>query len=256
MSEGKSTAGRLWRHGVLLAAVLVPLALLLSLPPIPQDLAYHDFADQRTWLGIPNFLDVVSNIAYVLVGIAGIRFCLRMAPGGSKLAWLVGFAGVALVAAGSAFYHWNPTNDTLMWDRLPMTIGFTAFFVALLGDYVNPRLCAPLLVPVMLLGLASVIYGHTYDDLRLYAWVQSLPLLVIAAAVLVYPPRYTRRSDLLVAFGCYVLAKLAEVSDRQVFEFMAGMLSGHTVKHLVAALAIWVLLRMIERRTPVGIGRV
>jgi len=96
-----------------------------------------------------------------------------------------------------------------------------------------------------------VLYGHTYDDLRLYAWVQSLPLLVIATAVLLYPARYTRRSDLLVAFGCYVLAKLAEVFDRQLFELTAGMVSGHTVKHLVAALAIWVLLRMVERRVPV-----
>lgn len=241
----------LWRHAILIAAVLVPLVLLMFLPPIAQDLAYHDFADRREWLGIPNFLDVVSSLSYLVVGVAGIRGCWRMASGGSKHAWLVGFAGVTLVAAGSGYYHWNPTSDTLVWDRLAMTIGFTAFFVAMLGDYVNPRLCAPLLMPMVVLGLASVLYGHAYDDLRLYAWVQSLPLLVIATAVLLYPARYTRRSDLLVAFGCYVLAKLAEVFDRQVFEFTAGMVSGHTVKHLVAALAIWVLLRMVERRVPV-----
>jgi hypothetical protein len=242
------TISRPWRHGLALLAVFAPLAFLLSMSPIVDSPAYHDFADRRTFFLIPNFLDVVSSFPYLLVGIAGLNACRGMRPSCAGPAWIVFFAGIVLVGAGSAWYHSNPNSGTLVWDRLPMTLGFTGLFVAIVTDYISPRLGAALLVPTVLVGLASVIFGHGYDDLRLYAWVQSLPLLVIPAAVLLYRPTYTRRCHLLLALVLYGLAKFAELYDPQVFVFTAEIVSGHTLKHILGALAIWVILRMLRKR--------
>jgi len=249
--SGNWASGTPWRHGLALLVVFAPLALLLSMPPIVLDPVYHGYADRREFVGIPNFLDVISSVPYLLAGVAGLHTCRRMEPGSTWPAWIVFFGGVALVGAGSAYYHWNPSNDTLLWDRLPMTLGFTGLFVAILTDYMNQRLGARLLVPAVLLGLASAIYGHWYDDLRLYAWVQSLPLLAIFAAFLLYRPGYTHRGHLLLALACYVLAKLAELYDHQVFAFTAGIVGGHTLKHVLAALGICAIVVMLKRRTPI-----
>ena len=134
-----------WRYAVLGALTLGTLAWVLRLPPIPQDPGYHVFADTRSVAGIPNFLDVVSNAAFLCVGVFGFLFCLRNEPGAARPAWLVFFAGVALVSVGSAWYHWDPANATLVWDRLPMTVGFMGLFVALLAEYVTIRLVSGLL---------------------------------------------------------------------------------------------------------------
>ena len=58
---------------MLLGLMVVSLATLPLLPPIAQDPTYHQFADQRTLLGIPNFWNVVSNLPFVLVGAMGLR---------------------------------------------------------------------------------------------------------------------------------------------------------------------------------------
>lgn len=250
--SNESPFGRLWRHSITALIVLGPLVLLLSLQPLVDPPSYHDFADRREFLGIPNFLDVVSSVPYLLLGAWGIATCRRKRPEASVDAWLLFFTGVALVGVGSSFYHWDPSSDTIFWDRLPMTLGFTALFVAILTDYVSPRLGGLLLVPMALVGLTSVIYGYWYEDFRLYAWVQASPMLAICAVILLYRPRYTHRGYLLMAFAGYVLAKLAELHDVQVFLFSGGIVSGHTVKHLLGVLAIWVLLRMVRRRKPVA----
>jgi hypothetical protein len=241
-----------WRHGVTVLVVLAPLALLFSLEPLTDPSSYHDFADRRAFFGIPNFTDVVSSLAYGVAGLWGMATCARMPPASSLRAWQVLFVGVALIGPGSAFYHWDPSGITLIWDRLPMSVGFAGLFVAILSDYISPRFGRLLLGPAVVVGLASVIYGHWQHDLRLYAWVQGLPMIAISAAVLLYPSRYTHRGHMLVAFACYVLAKVAEMHDLQVFGFTAGTVSGHTVKHLLGVLAVAALVSMLRSRRPIA----
>jgi hypothetical protein len=94
--------------------------------PLRQSLHYHQFADGRSVLGMPNFVDVASNLPFLIVGVACLWLRLRGRVQGMAAAWLVFFAGVSLVSAGSAWYHLQPDNDSLVWDRLPMTVGFKA----------------------------------------------------------------------------------------------------------------------------------
>lgn len=253
MGDAPSSAvGISWRHGLLLAIAIGSLAAILSFDPIPQGQEYHDFADRRTSLGIPNVCDVVSNFPFLLVGLAGVRFCVMTGSLSQRPSWLTVFAGVAMVSAGSAYYHWFPTDGTLVWDRLPMAIGFAGMFVALLAEYVNARLSRYLLAPAVLLGIGSVLYWYGFDDLRVYIWVQAIPLLTIPVVMVLFRSRYTHQWLLGAALVWYVLAKLTEILDRQVFELTDQLFSGHSLKHLLAALGCLSLLVMLRSRKLVG----
>jgi len=227
------------------------LAFVLSMQPIAQDQAYHGFAERGEYFGIPNFFAVISNIPFLLVGIAGLRFCGTRPSMGYRPAWWIFFTGVAIICAGSAWYHLNPNNDTLVWDRLPMSIGFMGLLVALLAEYVDARLGRILLLPAILAGMFSVIYWHMYDDLRFYVWVQFMPLLVVPVLMALFRPKYTRQWLLPAALACYLLSKLMEAYDREVFAVTQGYVGGHTLKHLLAALSCYVVLRMLQIRKPV-----
>jgi len=233
---------------LLLLMVVGSLALLLTRPPIPQDLHYHDFADQRTFLGVPNFLDVVSNVPFLFVGIAGLTLCLRNGFAGVAVAWTVFFAAVSLVGLGSAYYHWRPDNNTLVWDRLPMTIGFMAMLVAILSESIDERLGRLLLAPALIVGFSSVIYWHFNDDLRFYAWVQFMPLLVIPMVMALFRSRYSKQWYLFLALGCYGLAKVFEAADDKIFAITRHTVAGHAIKHLFAALCCFVILMMLKQR--------
>jgi len=236
-----------WRHLFMLAVVFGSLVLVLLFAPRVQPLSYHSFADSRTLIAVPNFLNVISNFAFLIVGYIGLKFCLQNRPGNLRNAWVVLFAGIALVSFGSAYYHLHPNNETLLWDRLPMTIGFMGLFIALLGEYINERLSV-LLVPALILGSASVIYWHLFDDLRFYIWVQLIPLLIIPVIITLYHPRYSHQWMLLAALGWYALAKLFELKDIDVFFLSNGIISGHTIKHFLSAAGCMFIVIMLQNR--------
>lgn len=244
---------RYWRECALFLVSAALLAGIMAAAPIPQDPAYHQFADRRAVLGVPNFLNVASNIAFLLVGIAG----LALAPDrhGSRpgVSWTVLFLGSALVAAGSAYYHWAPDDASLVWDRLPMTIGFMGLFVALLSEHIRGGLERVMLIPALVVGAASVAWWHYADDLRFYVWVQLTPLVTIPLVVALFPGRYTRRHFLLYGLACYLLAKLAEFWDREIYALTANTLSGHSLKHLLAAAGLLFVYLMLKGREPVAV---
>lgn len=243
-----------WRHALLLVIVVGSLAFMLSLQPFEQDPNYHHFADNRVFFGISNFFDVMSNIPFLLVGMAGISFCLGNRLMSLKSAWLTFFAGVAIVSAGSAYYHVNPDNETLVWDRLPMTIGFMGLFVALLAEYVSVRLGRFLLMPALLAGISSVLYWRWFNDLRFYYWIQLIPLLIVPAVIVLFRPKYSHQWLLLLALACYMLAKISEAFDREVFAYSQSLISGHSLKHLLAAAGCFSVLVMLKIRSPVDNG--
>ena len=237
-----------WRHGVIALLVVASAVGLALVDPIPQDLRYHAFSDSRRLFGIPNFFDVISNVPFLIAGLGGLRVTLREPKGASAAGWTVLFAGVTLVSAGSAYYHLAPSNATLVWDRLPMTIGFMGLFSALLAEFLNPRLGKLALAPAILIGAASVVYWYLTDDLRFYAWVQFMPLAVVLAVVFLFRSRYSQQWLLLVALVLYALAKVTEALDAGIFDATGERISGHTIKHLLAAAGCYCLYRMIALR--------
>ncbi len=234
---------------VVMASPLVYLLLLQA--PIPQDKGYHIFADIRTCLGIQNFGNVASNLAFLLVGLLGSLWCYRNLKTGTRLSWIVFFAGVALVFAGSGYYHATPNDDTLVWDRLPMTIAFMGLFAALVGEHLGEQFERPVLIPALIIGIASVFWWRYTDDLRVYIWVQLAPLLAIPFIMGVFPGRYTHRSYLLYGLLFYALAKVAEYYDKETYALTSLFVSGHSIKHLLAAMAPLFLYLMLRRRRDV-----
>jgi hypothetical protein len=237
-----------WRVGALLVLGAIATAAVFALPPIPQDPAYHAFADRRRVLGIPNTFNVLSNVPLAVIGIVGLAAVARARAGWEHAAFLLLFAGVALTGVGSAYYHAAPTTATLFWDRLPMTVAFMALFVLTLGERVSPRAGPWLLPAAVMIGVASVVSWRLGEsagagDLRLYGLVQFLPAVLIPLALVLFPMHWLRTSDLLGAVGWYALAKLCEVLDRPIFA-LGGIISGHTLKHLAAATAAAWLLRV------------
>src|SRR5690606_28209933 len=128
--------------------------------------------------------------------------------------------------------HRAPDDDTLVWDRLPMTIGFMALFAALvsehLGSRMEARMEAHLLVAALAVGVCSVFWWQWSGDLRIYIWVQGAPLLTIPYLIAAFPGRYDRRHYLLYGAGLYALAKVAELHDHEIYTVTAAAISGHS----------------------------
>ncbi len=250
------------KTGIALIAFVAVLGMVGvgMLEPIAQDVEYHLFKDRRVVLGIPNFWNVVSNLPFLLVGIMGLHRILRSPAirlvADMRAAYIVLFAGVSLVAFGSGYYHLWPDNGSLVWDRLPMTIAFMALFSIVIGEFVSVRLGKMALLPLLVIGVYSVVYWHGSEargegDLRLYALVQFLPMLVIPLILLFFEPRFTRTSGYWLLLCSYLLAKVFEHFDGAVYD-MLPLLSGHSLKHIVAALGVFFLLKAYEDREPVA----
>ena len=230
-------------------------------PSIPQDPAYHQFADQRTLFGIPHCLNVISNLPFLLVGLWGFSVVFRLATDpeqqafvrpADSLAYQTLFLAVALVGLGSTYYHLAPSNETLLWDRLPMSIAFMAFLATAITERLDRRTGIITLLPLIAFGLFSVLYWHYTEqagagDLRYYIVAQAYPILFVPLMVRLLPSPYTRGSDLYVAGLFYLLAKAAEVFDQDLYA-AGGLISGHTCKHLLGALGAYWVLRMIRLR--------
>ena len=256
----KNSAALLLGLAVGIALLMLRLQLQQSVP-LSQPASYHNFADQRTMSAIPNFLNVASNVPFAVIGIWGMVF-LFPRPGERRRTfldprerwpYLLLFVGLFLTAFGSAYYHLAPSNTTLVWDRLPMSIMFAGFIGAVIAERINVEFGIKLLPLLVLLTTTSVLQWYEgerrgHGDLGWYAAVQIFSVLVLLLAPLLRP-RYTRNWDLLVVFALYVVAKIFETFDRKIY-LLGHVVSGHTLKHLAAAAAGYWILRMLQNREP------
>lgn len=245
----------------LIVTAVIILAAALA-PRVPQPQSYHNFADRRGWLGIPNFGDVVSNFPFAIVGIWGLWFVCssrgqpKFIDARERWPYLLGFFGLFLTAFGSSYYHWAPDNARLVWDRLPMTLVFMPLVAAMIAERISLRAGLCLLPVLTAIGAGSVWQWYASEqrsagDLRMYAAVQAYALVVLLLALLL-PPKYTCSSDLGWVAGFYLFAKILETFDRQVFALTGHSMSGHSLKHLAAAMAGYWMLRMLQNREPIA----
>jgi hypothetical protein len=255
------------RAGTLtLLTITVALVVVFPLiPRIPQAQSYHNFADQRGWLGVPNFGDVVSNLPFGVVGVWGLMFLAgksaseRFIEPRERWPYFFIFLGLLWTAFGSSYYHLAPSNERLVWDRLPMTVVFMPLVAAMIMERLDVTWGLRLLPVLLTVGIASVIQWHLSElrgagDLRFYADVQFYSILALLILLFV-PPRYTRSADFGWVIGLYLLAKIFETADRAIFQ-LGRIVSGHTLKHLAAGAAGYCILRMLQNRTPMETKRV
>lgn len=222
---------------------------IFCLGRIPQDPAYHHFADSRKLGAIPNVWNVLSNLSFLAVGLYGFRRrrLLRQPQAGGAYTALC--FGALFIALGSAYYHYAPSITSLFADRVAMTVSFMALFTLVLEERVIPGAGGRLLWPLLALGVGAASHwywseGQGAGDLRAYVLVQYLPLLLVPASLWLFRGDYLNSHLLWSALACYFLAKAGEHFDQQVFA-VTGMFSGHTLKHLLAGLALLCVIRAV-----------
>lgn len=261
----KSIKGYSWRVAAsLLPGIVVGLYFLISTDPMPQPQDYHKFAETRLYAGIPNVGDVLTNLAFILVGTTGLWSLAQPKVMAQSFAdirerrlfqWL--YIGILLTGFGSGWYHLEPDNYSLTWDRLPMAIAFMSIFAIMVTERIKPSLGIALLYPLIAIGIASVLYWiwseHAdHGDLRYYLIIQFYPMITIALMLIFLPSRYTHGNSYWVLFLFYALAKIAEIYDHQLFSYTGNMISGHNLKHLFAAAGAAWLIRMLWVRRLKG----
>jgi hypothetical protein len=237
---------------LILVLALFTFALFISLDPIPQPMEYHAFADSRKFLGIPNAFDVISNLAFVVVG-GGWLYWLRRTKsreGGhfqktsEYRIYQLFFLSVFFTGFGSAYYHLEPNNATLVWDRLPLAVAMVTILAAVIAERVHLKLGEWISIPLVIYAVVSVIYWDYSErqgsgDLRLYLLVQCLPLVLIPLILLMYPNRDRLIKYMIIALVGLLGARFTEFYDKEIFCLTSETISGHTLKHLFAALAVF-----------------
>ncbi len=218
---------------ILIVIALSAIVGIFLSAPISQDECYHIFSDKDSLLGIPNFWNVVSNLPFLIVGAIGILKVKHLEK--YHVQYLLFFLGICFVSIGSAYYHLNPSNETLIWDRLPMTLAFMALFSLVISEFIDDKIGKLLLIPLLLLGILSIAVWILFNDLRIYALVQFYPVLAIPV-ILVFFKSNTGKVywHLLIA---YIIAKLLEHFDRETHDILK-IISGHSLKHIVAAIGV------------------
>jgi hypothetical protein len=230
--------------------LLVVAVAMFFTDAVGQSAAYHGFADTRRRLGIPNAGDVVSNVGFAIVGIWGLssvrdkryRFFL----------W-----ALLLTAFGSGYYHLAPDNERLVWDRLPIALACAGLLAAVHAETHPPPPSRFLLPALAAAAIAGVLWWAATErvgsgDLRPYIVMQAAPLVFIPLWQWIHRSPRADRVAFGVAIALYVAAKVAGHYDRAIFESL-GFMSGHSLKHLLAAAAGAVIVANLARREGVPI---
>ena len=230
---------------LLISFAFIGLIGLIFSSPIPQNIDYHKFSDFITYFRISNFWNVISNLPFLIIGIMAI-FKLNLFSK-SKIQYLLFFIGVSLVSFGSAYYHLTPNSETLIWDRLPMTVAFMALVSILISEFINLSLGKRLLVPLVTLGFLSILYWILFDDLRFYFIIQFYPMVSIPIILLFFKSKKQSTKGYWILLLFYAIAKLLEIYDYQTHD-MLSWISGHSLKHIAAAIGVWFLFKSYKSK--------
>lgn len=235
-----------WRRECLLAGFfLLLLAAALLGPAVAQPAHYHDFADQRSWGWLPHAMDVVSNLPFALWGMVGgwaLLRAVRVRAVDAATAAMAGlfFGGLWVTAAVSAAYHLQPGDAGLVWDRGGMVLAFAGLLGLAAMQAVSVRAGMALATAVLVLGPLSVHAWSLSGNVLPWAVLQGGGMVLILGFACLRPARAGElpvRWALLVAI--YALAKLLELGDHAVYEWTGHLVSGHSLKHVVASFAAW-----------------
>lgn len=237
-------SGKKEKVTALVLLLFIGLIGITFVPPFAQNVDYHTFADQNDHFSIPNFWNVISNLPFLFIGALGIWYTLykskRLSGNLLKPNYVIFFFGIFLTGVGSSYYHLNPNNQTLVWDRLPMTIAFMSVFSIIVGEYIGTKQCRLLLILFLALGIGSVFYWSYTEwlgqgDLRMYMAVQFFPMILIPVIMILFKPGNYPAKYLWFVLLAYLIAKVFERFDLEIA--YCCPLSGHTIKHFFAALA-------------------
>lgn len=215
--------------------------------PIRQSETYHQFSDSSIIFGVQNFWNVASNLPFLLVGLFGISQLRQMER--DHLQFFTFFVSICLISIGSGYYHYNPNTETLVWDRLPMTIAFTTLMSIVISEFVDDKKGKYLLFPLILIGILSIVYWIKLDDLRMYTLVQFFPVLAIPVILIFFKSNKVPTRGYWLLLLSYVFAKLFETYDFEIHNTLK-FISGHSLKHISASIGVYALIDSYLNQKP------
>jgi hypothetical protein len=238
-----------------LCGLLALLALAAwALPQTPQDESFHQFVDARAWLGIPNAQNVLSNLPIALAGLTGLGLLAlrRLKTGGAAFTANLAlfFTGLIVTAACSAWYHAAPTAGNLVLDRMGLVLAYAGTVGLLAADKVSARAGWAMAALALAAGPASVLWWQATGNVAPYAVVQFGGMLLLLLAVLFWREAGGPNWGWMLAL--YALAKLCEMYDYEIYAWTAHVVSGHTLKHLVAAGTALAVMGPLTQRQKVA----
>ncbi|MBT4066838.1 MAG: hypothetical protein HOE76_06435 [Euryarchaeota archaeon] len=238
-----------------IASLLSFIAIAIAYGPIPQPQEYHDFADDREFWSIPNTFDVMSNLVIIFPGIVGLAF-VHERRGSSDIPvdetsiHITLFAGMILTFAGSVWFHLDPNDSTMFWDRLGMSVVIGSCISLIINDMLDRNLAAKIHIPILLASIISVIWWPVFDDLRIYFIVKHQPFIIFPILLLFGTRLYNKISGYYWGLSMFALATLFEFTDQLIFN-LTGFISGHTLKHISAGIGLWFLMVMVRDRQKI-----
>lgn len=234
---------------LLFAISIVAIVAIFFVKPIPQSQEYHLFADRLTFFSIPNFWNVISNLPFVIIGSFGMLTIFNSQknnPLKTSFVWF--FIGIIFTGFGSAYYHYNPNDGTLVWDRLPMTISFMSFLSIIFGEFINLEIGKKALYPFLFLGILSIGYWIVFQDLRMYVLVQFLPISLVPIILFLSQNNLKLKKYFWMILVAYIIAKFLESYDLFIYTTTYKLISGHTLKHFAAAIAPFVFYKFVKEK--------
>jgi hypothetical protein len=236
---------------LLIAAAALLVAIAVFAPTVGQPAGFHAYAEQRALWGIPHALDVLSNLPFAIAGVIGIvtlrRVPLAALPAVQRHCARLFFVGLLVTAAGSSWYHLAPHDPGLAIDRLAMSVAFAGLLALAAACGISERAGRVLMPALLLCAMAAVLQWYVSGNVLPWVLVQvGGMLLIVCVAVFTAatkPGLDVRWAWVLLA---YLVAKLLEVGDQQVFHASGELLSGHTLKHVVAGFAAWPVIAALS----------
>ena len=239
----------------------------MLLPALPA--GYHDFADHRAWGGLPNALDVLSNLPFIAMALWLWRLQKAWWPHGADDVGsmqhlppvngrqvghtahvLLGVIALGLAATGlcSSIYHWQPDDAHLCIDRLGMSLAFAGVLGLAVADRLSARAGLRLALPLLVAAVAAAVWAWQMGNMTPWAAVQGFGLLLLLAMAVRKPlpgALGVRWAWVVLAYG---VAKALELHDQAVFDWTGGLVAGHSLKHGVAALAVLPIGVAVQRQ--------
>ncbi len=218
----------------------------------------HPFVDARVLWGIPNALDVLSNLPFIGMGLWGF-YALWRAPlvaTATRQAATVFFTGLLLTCLSSSFYHWGPDAWGLAVDRAGMAVAFAGVLGLACAERVSHRAAPWVWGSVLAGGMLAIMLNFAAGAVAPWAVVQFGGMGVVLWAAVQRAPSGTSGGSLgicwTVLIAIYVVAKLLELGDEAVFHATQEFISGHSLKHIAASLAALPVIHSLRHNAKQG----
>jgi len=226
---------------IFIVLALFAVIFIFSSSPIYDPINVHVYADNRTFFGIPNFNDVIFSLLFFILGLMGLWKIGHQNKTLQTSIWMIFFLAIVGLALGSGYYHLAPSDERLFWDRLSISTAFMALLAGVLSERISLTVSKKVAPFLILAGISSVFYWGFTRDIRFYLLVQYFSIVALPLLCVCFPKKGDRYIYGVTIF--YIVAKVVESYDAQIFNLTHQFISGLTLKQLAAATGVYFIYR-------------